>query len=125
MTLFEFKLRRTYEDGTVRESDYQIPAKNEQAALVELGRSFPNREKNDFEIEILSFGRASLLAEGLARMDLVKKIMEHRFSEEDWDSLTGKCEAFYEVKTLFTSETEAEFVINNVLDANKAIANEK
>lgn len=122
MQLFEFSLRRTYEDGTVRESLYQVPAKNEMQALVELGRNFPIRVDNDFTLEVLSMNMVGQFKAKFARDALVEKILNHSFSEPDWDSRSGgACEAFYEVKNLFTSEDEGKETVNRVLDAYEAV----
>jgi len=49
--LFVFTIKRTYADK-VRESNYQIPAKNRDEALIKLGQNF-NNAKDEYELELL------------------------------------------------------------------------
>jgi hypothetical protein len=122
MPLFEFSLKLTFENGTVRETLHQLPANNDTQALVALGRSFPHREDNDFTLEILSMNMVGEFKAKFARDALVEKILNHSFSEPDWDSRSGgACKAFYEVKNLFTSEDEGKETVNRVLDAYEAV----
>lgn len=122
MKLFEFKLQRTYENGSVKKTEFQVPAINEMDALVRLGRCHPHDEKNDYELKVLSINEVGVLKAKMARDALVQKILNHPFSEPDWDVRSGgECQTLYEVKNLFTSEEEALNVINRVLDAHAGI----
>jgi hypothetical protein len=123
MSLYEFKIQRTYENGTVKVTDYQLPAENEMDALVSLGRAFPEKDTNDFKLKVLSFNLVGVAKAVLARRAMVEKILHHQFSEPDYDSKNGgECVTLYEVKDTFSSEMEARYLINVVLDAHEVIS---
>lgn len=48
--LFFFSIRKTYDSGLVRNSSYQIPAKDVESAILELGRTF---HREDYSLEII------------------------------------------------------------------------
>lgn len=123
MSLYEFSLQRTYEDGTVKTTAFQVPAENDTEALINLGRSHPHKDEKDFHLKVLSFNRVGIAEAVLARNALVDKIMSHQFSEPDCDSMNGgMCESFHEVKDMFSSYLEAKYLINKVLDARDAVS---
>lgn len=51
MNLYEFKLERHYEDGSVKSTDYQIPATSETDALISLGRTYHG---DDYDVKVIS-----------------------------------------------------------------------
>lgn len=122
MHLYEFSLKLIFEDGTVRETQHQLPAPNEMQALIGLGRSFPHRDDKEFTIEVVSMNMVGQFKAKFARDALVEKILSHSFSEDDWDSRSGgACQAVYEVKSLFLNDDHGKETVNRVLDAYEVL----